>query len=70
MADTATEKSLESKLEEMLDIEKFDPPEDFPEHALLNDSSVYDEAEKDWTGALSSWGVALQKTEAEDGPLN
>ena len=50
MADTATEKSLESKLEEMLDTETFEPPEEFAKHALLNDSSVYDEAEKDWKG--------------------
>ena len=42
MADTATEKSLESKLEEMLDIETFEPPEDFAKQALLNDPSVYD----------------------------
>jgi acetyl-CoA synthetase len=50
VADTATEKSLESKLEEMLDIETFEPPEEFAKHALLNDSSVYEEAEKDWKG--------------------
>jgi acetyl-CoA synthetase len=54
MADTATthtdEQSLEGKLEEMLDIEKFDPPEDFVKQANLNDPSVYDEAEKDWKG--------------------
>jgi acetyl-CoA synthetase len=50
VADTATEKSLESKLEEMLDIETFEPPEDFTKHALLNDPSVYDEADKDWKG--------------------
>src|SRR5690242_17435567 len=34
----------------MLDTETFDPPEDFAKHALLDDSSVYDEAEKDWKG--------------------
>jgi acetyl-CoA synthetase len=50
VADTATEKSLESKLEEMLDIEKFEPSEGFAKQALLNDASVYDEAEKDWKG--------------------
>ncbi|MGN6869579.1 MAG: acetate--CoA ligase [Solirubrobacteraceae bacterium] len=50
VADTATEKSLESKLEEMLDVETFEPPEEFAKHALLNDPSVYDEAEKDWKG--------------------
>ncbi len=50
MADTATEKSLESKLEEMLDTETFEPPEDFAKNALLDDSSIYDEADKDWKG--------------------
>ncbi len=54
MADTATtqtsDQTLESKLEEMLETEKFEPPEEFAEHALLRDSSVYDEAEKDWKG--------------------
>ncbi len=54
MASTATtdtsDKTLESKLEEMLETEKFEPPEEFAEHALLHDPSVYDEAEKDWKG--------------------
>ena len=50
MANTATEKSLEAKLEEMLEIEKFDPPSDFKQHALLSDPSVYDEAGQDWKG--------------------
>ncbi len=53
MADTATptgEGTLQSKLEEMLDTETFEPPENFKKHALLNDPSVYDEAEKDWQG--------------------
>ena len=54
MADTATtqmtDQTLESKLEEMLETEKFDPPEEFVKHALLSDPSVYDEAEKDWKG--------------------
>jgi acetyl-CoA synthetase len=53
MADTATSTgrgTLESKLEEMLDIEKFEPPEGFRKDALLNDPAIYDEAEKDWQG--------------------
>jgi acetyl-CoA synthetase len=45
-----SEQTLEAKLEEMLDVETFDPPEEFVKHALLNDPSVYDEAEKDWKG--------------------
>jgi acetyl-CoA synthetase len=54
MADTATtpvdEESLEHKLEEMLETERFEPPEEFRKHALLTDKSVYEEAEKDWKG--------------------
>ena len=53
MADSATgtgDKTLEAQLEEMLEIEKFDPPEDFVKNALLNDPSIYEEAEKDWKG--------------------
>jgi acetyl-CoA synthetase len=53
MADSATttgDKTLEAQLEEMLEIEKFDPPEEFAKNALLNDPSIYDEAEKDWKG--------------------
>ena len=54
MADTATthtsDQTLESKLEEMLEVETFEPPEEFAKHALLSDPSIYDEAEKDWKG--------------------
>jgi acetyl-CoA synthetase len=54
VADTATthtsDQTLESKLEEMLETETFEPPEEFAEHALLRDASVYEEAEKDWKG--------------------
>src|SRR5947209_14556340 len=53
MADTVAEGSagsLEDKLEQMLDIETFSPPAGFRERALLNDTSVYDEAEADWKG--------------------
>ena len=61
MADTASTQAggetLEQQLEEMLEIEKFDPPEEFREHALLNDPAVYDEAEQDWKG----WWVKQAK---------
>src|SRR6476469_7103760 len=53
MADSATgtgDKTLEAQLEEMLEIEKFDPPEEFVKNALLNEPSIYDEAERDWKG--------------------
>jgi acetyl-CoA synthetase len=59
MADTAatSEGALEQQLEEMLEIEKFDPPEDFREHALLSDPAIYDEADADWKG----WWVKQAK---------
>ena len=59
MADTAStsEGTLEQQLEEMLEIEKFEPPASFREHALLNDPAVYDEAEADWKG----WWVKQAK---------
>ena len=52
MADTAPagDQTLESRLEEMLSIETFDPPESFVEHALLDDPKVYEEADADWKG--------------------
>jgi acetyl-CoA synthetase len=49
MASTS-EGTLEQQLEELLQIEKFDPPESFREHALLNDPAVYDKADADWKG--------------------
>ena len=52
MADTAPadDQTLEDRLEEMLDIETFDPPEDFVEHARLSDPKVYEDADADWKG--------------------
>src|SRR5579862_1187875 len=61
MADTASTSAggatLEQQLEEMLEIESFDPPEEFAAHALLNDPAVYEEAERDWKG----WWVKQAK---------
>jgi acetyl-CoA synthetase len=52
MADTASagNQTLEARLEEMLSIETFDPPQSFTEHALLSDPKIYEEAEADWKG--------------------
>jgi acetyl-CoA synthetase len=41
------ETSLERELSELLEVERFDPPEAFRERALLDDSSIYDEAGAD-----------------------
>jgi acetyl-CoA synthetase len=44
MADGAT---LEAQLEELLDVESFDPPEQFRAHAVVKDESIFEEAGKD-----------------------
>jgi acetyl-CoA synthetase len=62
MADTASSQvgggTLEAQLEEMLEIERFEPPVGFREHALLSDPLVYEEAERDWKG----WWVGQART--------
>jgi acetyl-CoA synthetase len=54
MADTATTRAgggtLEAKLEAMLETERFEPPEEFRNQALLGDPSVYEKAGSDWQG--------------------
>ena len=54
MADTVTtgagEQTLEAKLDGMLEIEQFEPPEEFRREALLNDPSIYEKADGDWKG--------------------
>jgi acetyl-CoA synthetase len=65
MSETRTDNSaLEQKLEAMLEIEKFPPPEAFRERALWSDPAVYEEAAADpvawWTARskeLLDWDV-------------
>src|SRR5437763_1111192 len=71
MADTASHtgsETLEQQLEEMLEIERFDPPDSFREHALLTDPSVYEAADKDWKGWWLKQAEALDwfKKPSED----
>jgi acetyl-CoA synthetase len=47
MADGAT---LEAQLEELLEVESFDPPEGFREQAVVKDGSSYEAAERDPEG--------------------
>jgi acetyl-CoA synthetase len=47
MADTT---SLESRLEELLEQDKFPPPDEFREKAVVSDESIYEEADKDYEG--------------------
>ena len=41
---------VERELAKLLDVETFDPSEEFREKALLADPAIYEEAEKDWQG--------------------
>jgi acetyl-CoA synthetase len=47
MATREESSSLEERLSELLEVEKFEPPEEFRSRALLSDPSVYDEAAAD-----------------------
>ena len=46
-ASTETARGLEAEIEELLDRETFDPPEEFVQKALISDESVYREAAAD-----------------------
>jgi acetyl-CoA synthetase len=46
----AGEVELERELANLLEVERFEPPEAFRERALLSDPAVYAEAEDDWQG--------------------
>ena len=56
---TISAEELEGKLEELLDVETFDPPDEFSEQALLSDPSVYKKADKDWKGWWSEQAKEL-----------
>jgi acetyl-CoA synthetase len=47
---TTDDAELEHELAGLLDVETFEPPASFREHALLNDPAVYEQAEADWKG--------------------
>jgi acetyl-CoA synthetase len=64
------DQSLERRLESMLDIETFEPPEKFKKNALISDASVYDEAEADPVGWWEEQARALDWFEDWDTALD
>jgi acetyl-CoA synthetase len=56
MADGTT---LEAQLEELLDVESFDPPEDFRKQANITDASIYEAADADYEGFWAEQAKAL-----------
>ncbi len=67
MADTT---SLESRLEELLEQEKFPPPDEFREQANVSDDSIYDEADEDYEGFWEKQAEALDWEEKWDQVLD
>ncbi|TMK40355.1 MAG: acetate--CoA ligase [Actinobacteria bacterium] len=59
--------SLEEELEALLEVERFEPPEEFRRQALWNDPAVYEEAERDplawWAKQAEAlhWGRRWEK---------
>jgi acetyl-CoA synthetase len=45
-----TDSEVEKELAKLLEVETFDPPEEFREKALLGDPAIYEEADEDWQG--------------------
>ena len=69
MGTEVTAESVERRLESLLDVEKFPPPDDFRSKALVTDESMYEEAERDleafWSrqaGELIDWFAEPSKT--------
>jgi acetyl-CoA synthetase len=56
---SATAESLERELEALLQVEKFPPPEEFRDQALIKDWSVHEEAERDLEGFWSKQAEEL-----------
>jgi acetyl-CoA synthetase len=50
MAAEITAESVERRLEALLDVERFPPPDDFRSKALVTDGSMYEDAERDLEG--------------------
>lgn len=41
---------LDHELASLLSVERFEPPAEFRQNALLSDPAIYEEAERDWQG--------------------
>src|SRR3954452_8044236 len=54
------EQTLEQRLEELLEVERFDPPEEFARDALITDRSEHEKAAKDPTGWWAEQARALE----------
>ena len=57
----ATEgQTIEQQLEELLDQERFPPPEGFRDHAVVSDPAIYERAERDFEAFWAEQAEALE----------
>jgi acetyl-CoA synthetase len=68
--DKTDSEDLEQELEELLEQETFDPPQDFVENALISDPAIYEEAAKDPVAWWEKQADALHWFEKWDTVLN
>src|SRR5829696_6312690 len=75
MATQVSTEQLERQLDSLLEVEKFPPPEDFRRHALIDDDSLYREADRDPEGfwarqatELLDWSIEPSETLDESNP--
>jgi len=66
----APEQTLEQALESLLEVETFDPPEAFAEHALISDDAVYAKAEADPVAFWAAQAEALEWAQPWDEVLD
>src|SRR5262245_60241484 len=67
----ATEdRSLEQELEALLDVEAFDPPQEFAEAAVVSDASVFASVDADFEGFWAEQAEALEWAERWDRVLD
>src|SRR5947207_240675 len=64
------QRSLEHALEELLDVERFDPPEEFASQAILREASIREEAEADPVAWWAEQAKALDWFEGWDTVLD
>jgi acetyl-CoA synthetase len=70
MATEASAGNLEQELEALMEVEKFPPPEEFRANAVVQDPSIYDEAERDPEAFWAKQAEALDWAEPWDQVLD
>src|SRR3954470_11206214 len=62
--------TLESQIGELLDQERFEPPKDFAENAVVSDSEIFEKADQDYEGFWAEQAEALDWSQKWDQVLD